>query len=251
MASARNLYVHAGRLFTTHTFDLIKFLILFFACLHVALAGDTGEHTCRIVFPRGPDSAPRKLHLYDGVGSTEVDLPRLNLSKIYRLRPGDISITLLPSRPASPEEVPTGAPVVKIPAEIKDFYLILTHDPGNKVVPVKLHVISANTKGFKRGEMLWLNLTKNPVAGMIGSKKLRLPAKGKVKIASPVSKPGNYPVRIDYRIPGKKHIYPLCETQWFHDPRSRSLAFVLPGAGTRTPRVMVFADFRIPEKKKR
>jgi hypothetical protein len=79
---------------------------------------------------------------------------------------------------------------------------------------------------------------------MIVSKKQRVPAKGKVKIASPVRAAGNYQVSIDYRIPGRKHIYPLCETQWYHDPRSRSLAFVLPGAGTRTPRVMVFADFR-------
>ncbi len=223
---------------------MIKFFILFIALLHVALAAEKGEHTCRIVFPRGPDSAPRKLYLYDGVKSTEVDLPRLNLSRIYRLRPGDISITLLPTPPASPEEVPPGAPVVKIPATMKDFYLILTHDPGNKVVPVKVHVISANAKGFRRGEMMWFNLTKNPVAGKVGSAKLRLPAKGSVKIAPPTQKSGNYPVRIDYRIPGKKHTYPLCETQWFHDPRSRSLAFVLPGAGTRTPRVMVFTDFR-------
>lgn len=39
-------------------------------------------------------------------------------------------------------------------------------------------------------------------------------------------------------------VYPICETQWLHDPRSRSLAFIFAKPGVRTPRVLVFPDYR-------
>ena len=50
--------------------------------------------------------------------------------------------------------------------------------------------------------------------------------------------------------PATSDCYPLCETKWLHDTRSRTLFFVVSQPGSRTPRVLGFPDYRdAPEKK--
>lgn len=202
------------------------------------------EHTCRILFLDGPDDAPSTLHLFDGTGSREVDLPRLNFSKVYELPAGDLSLHLLPQPPADPESLPPGAPSTKIPAGLTDFYLLLTHDPANPVAPVRMQAIDAGADKLKSGQMLWFNLTENPVGGTVGSEKLVIRPRSRVILDPPARGHTDYPVDLDYRIPGKEPLYPLCETRWQHDPRSRSVAFIIAKPGVRTPRVMVFPDYR-------
>ena len=211
-----------------------------------ALAQQAPEHTCRILFLDGPDAAPDTLHLFDGVSSREVELPRMNFSKVYELRPGALTLCLLPNAVDDPDLVPPGAPTVKVPAGTADFYLLVTSDPDNKVAPVRLQVINANAERLKRGQMLWFNLTKNTVGGTVGSEKLAIKPNSRVTLDAPARGNTNYPVDLAFRIPGKKPLYPLCETRWRHDPRSRSVAFIITKPGVRTPRVLVFPDYREP-----
>jgi hypothetical protein len=211
-------------------------------------AQEAPEHTCRILFLDGPDSAPDTLYLFDGAEAQEVELPRMNFSQVYKLRPGNLTLTMLTAPPEDPEELPAGAPTAQVPATTTDFYLLVTHNPANEVAPVRLQVIPAGQDKLKRGQMLWFNLTDNPIGGMVGSEKLALKAKSKMTLDAPARKRENYNVNLSFRIPGKEHIYPLCETQWLHDPRSRNLAFVLTKPGIRTPRVLVFPDYREKEE---
>ena len=68
---------------------------------------------------------------------------------------------------------------------------------------------------------------------------------------APTTGSGDYPVKLFFRIPDNEHLYPLCETKWRHDPRSRSVAFIITENGQRSPRVMIFPDFReAPSAKK-
>ncbi len=210
----------------------------------VSFAQKAPERTCRILFLDGPDAAPETLHLFDGATSREVDLPRMNFSKIYELRPGNITLRLLPAAVDDPEKVPPGAPSATVSEGVTDFYLLLTSDPANKVAPVRLQVIEAGSEHLKRGQMLWFNLTKNTVGGMVGSEKLVIKPNSRVTIDPPARGNLNYPVKLYFRIVGKEPLYPLCETQWRHDPRSRSVAFIIAQPGTRTPRVLAFPDYR-------
>ena len=50
--------------------------------------------------------------------------------------------------------------------------------------------------------------------------------------------------------PGQQRAEPLCETNWSHDPRSRSVYFVVETGGI-LPRILGFPDFRQPEKKEK
>lgn len=216
----------------------------------LACAEKAQEHSCRILFLEGPDDAPATLHLFDGAGSREVDLPRMNLSKVYRLRPGPLALSLLPQPLADPAKLPAGAPAATVPAELTDFYLLVTSDPANRVAPVRMQVINAGADRLKPGQMLWFNLTKNTVGGTVGSEKLVIQPQSRATLDPPARGNANYPVNLAYRIPGNEHLYPLCETKWLHDPRSRSLAFVIAGQGVRTPRVLVFPDYRETAGKK-
>ena len=73
------------------------------------VAEQAPEHTCRILFLDGPEDAPEKLQLFDGAKSCEVDLPRMNFSKVYQLRPGALTLRLLPAPVADPVRIPPGA----------------------------------------------------------------------------------------------------------------------------------------------
>jgi hypothetical protein len=50
-------------------------------------------------------------------------------------------------------------------------------------------------------------------------------------------------------MPDNDRLYPLCETKWQHDTRSRTVVFVVIQQGTRTPRVLGFPDYREPPEK--
>ena len=224
----------------------MKLLFLLLLLPAAALAQQAPKHTCRILFLDGPDNAPEKLQLFDGSKSREVDLPRMNFSKVYQLPAGPLELRLLPAPPADPAKLPPGAPTAAVAGDIADFYLLVTSDPANTVAPVRMQVINAGADKLKPGQMLWFNLTRNPVAGTLGSEKLTIQPGTRATLNAPATGNQDYQVNLSFRIPGNPRIYPLCETKWRHDPRSRSVAFIITEQGSRSPRVLVFPDYREP-----
>ncbi len=208
------------------------------------------KHTCRILFFDGPESAPEKLQLFDGAGCREVDLPRMNFSKVYELPPGPFRLSLLPAPPEDPTKLPPGAPSAAVAGDVVDFYLLVTSDPANTVAPVHMQIINAGADRLGSGQMLWFNLTKATVGGTVGSEKLVINPNSRVTLNPPASSNKDFAVNLAYRMPGDEHLYPLCETNWRHDPHSRSIVFINTDPGGRSPRVMAFPDYREPKPAK-
>ena len=223
---------------------------LFILCLFPALlvAQPTAERTCRILFLDAPDEAPSKLIHFDGTTAQEVDLPRMNLSRIYTLPAGAIRLRMLSTRPADASAIPAGAPAVEVPEATGDIYLILAHDSANTVAPVRMQIVNAAANRLGPGQMLWINLTPNAVGGLVGSEKLNMAAQSCVILNAPASGPTDYEVRLACRIPGEANSRPICQTKWLHDPRSRMLVFVIGDQAKRSPRVMAFPDYREPKQ---
>lgn len=221
----------------------LTILILLSLCLN-SFAQEAKKKTCRILFLERPSSAPAKLHLFDGATSREVELPGLNFSPVHELPAGTLMLTLLPSPPADPEKLPSGAPATRVPENVIDFYLIVTSDPENKVAPVRMKVIDAGQAEFRRGQILWFNLTDLTVRGSLGTEKLMIKPQSKFLMNAPAKGSEDYPVNLGYRGIDNGLWYPICETRWSHDPRSRSLGFLFMQGTSRTPRVQVFPDFR-------
>jgi hypothetical protein len=225
--------------------------LLFLLCLLPAFAAgeSKGPRTCRILFLGAPADAPEKLQLFDGKSCQEVELPQMNLSPVYRLPGGPLAIRMLATPPAKPEEVNPAAPGATLAEAVMDFYLLVSSDPTNKVVPIKLQVIDVNAANFKQGEMLWFNLTASSVGGQLGSQQLAMAPNSKAIVKAPAAKNEDYNVNLSYRMPDNDKLYPLCETKWLYDTRSRSLFFIISQEGSRTPRVLGFPDYRdAPEK---
>ncbi|MFM2171724.1 MAG: hypothetical protein RI957_1953 [Verrucomicrobiota bacterium] len=215
-----------------------------------AHAEKTPARTCRILFLNGPDSAPDTLHLFDGTRSQEVDLPRMNLSKVYELPTGPLTLRLLDKPVTGPKLLPTDAPSATVAETMLDLYLLVTSVSTDPSSPLRIQIISANNDQLRSGQMLWFNLSDQDIGGVVGSQKLLLRAQSRQVMEAPASKNEGYAVNLSYRRDGSDSLYPLCETKWQHDPRSRSLAFVIKENGARTPRVMVFPDYReAPEEK--
>jgi hypothetical protein len=224
-------------------------IILLLLSLASILQAAEGERTCRILFPGGPEQPAGKYYLFDGENSQEVTLPRLSFSPVYKLRPGDIKIWLLTRPIGKPEEIPAGSPEVTMNANTKDLYLLITTDPNNHVLPMRMQVVKADYDKIHLGEMLWFNLTQKPIAGKVGKSSLNLAPNSSALIGKPAASPGDYPVEIYFHVPNDDRIHPLIESQWYHDPRSRCVVFVFDEGRRRAPRVMSFSDFRLVEKK--
>lgn len=219
----------------------------FLPILLISSALAEGGRTFRILFLAAPADAPETLYLSDGTGTREVELPRLNFSPVYQLPAATRAIHLLPAAPATPEEVPPGAPAAAIPEPITDFYLLVSSDPANAIAPVKMQIIDADPEKFRMGQMLWFNLTANRVGGPLGSSSLNLAPNSRKITEAPASRNEDFLVNLSYRMPGNERLYPLCETKWRHDPLSRTVLFVLPQQGNRTPRILGIPDSREQE----
>ncbi len=204
--------------------------------------------TCRILVLSKPKSVPDTLHLFDGLKSQEVELPYMNLSKVYNIAPGPVTLRMLSSPVIDPKSIPSAAPSVVVPVSTKHIYLLLTVDLSNKVAPVKMAIIDANYDKIGKGEMLWFNLTKNTVAGKIGSRNLNVKPGGRALVKEPARGSEDYPVELYFRVPGDDFIHPLCENRWRHNPSSRSISFIVADGNRRAPKIRTFSDFRLEPK---
>jgi len=208
------------------------------------VALSAAERTCRVLYLGAPKDAPQTLQLFDGKGSQEIKLPRMNLSPVYKLPSGAITLRLLEKAPGKPEDIPVGAPKAVLAEGVSDFYLFISHDPGNTVLPFSMRIIAANPDKLRNGQMLWFNLTGSRIAGKVGSRKITLGPNSSGLTDAPTQGTEDYPVDVYYQLPGKNEAWHLCETKWLHNPAARILMFVFPEEGSRVPRIMSFTDFR-------
>ena len=224
---------------------------LLFLCLVAISSAQEAAHSARILFLNGPEGAAGPYYLFDGKETQEVELPRMSFSPVYDLRAGDFKLWLLTKPPVDAKSVPEGAPFVLVPAGVTDFYLICGVDPSNQVLPIQLRIVNANSDKIGRGEMQWFNLTAKAVIGKVGSQDLRLGPKATFLVKEPVTGDKSYPIELYFRVDGDDRTHPLIESQWSHDPRTRSIVFVFDEGKRRAPRVMAFSDFRTPKEKEK
>ena len=83
-----------------------------------------------------------------------------------------------------------------------------------------------------------------------GTTRLALAPSSRTVLDAPANRSEEYPVNLSFRMPGNEQLFPLCETKWRHDPRSRSVVFILAQDGRRSPRVIAFSDYREPSPEK-
>jgi hypothetical protein len=221
----------------------MRLLILLLACLPaVAFAQEKSRRTCRVLVLGEQGSVPSPLYLHDGTTARQIELPRMNLSQTYVMPAGALNLKLLAAPPAEGQPPNPVAPAATVAENIGAFYLLLTADPSNKTVPVRMQVIDASVERFKPGQMLWYNLTGMDVGGQVGKQQVTIKARSKMISEPPISTKEEYNVDLSYKHPTDGKTYPICETKWIHNPAARTVLFITVESGSPIPRVMSFRD---------
>lgn len=209
-----------------------------------------GGRTCRILFLAAPDDAPKTIFLNDGTTTQQVELPSLNLSDVYKLAPGNITLRLCTAIPTDEQPIPAGVPAVAVREAIVDCYLLIASDPKNTVMPLQCQVVNADPAGFRMGQMMWINLSPYQVGGQVGSRTINLKPQSQAIMESPLEGTGYYPVKIGYVPEKDQNAAVLVTTQWLNNPIGRMVVFIMILPNSRIPRIKGYSDYREPEKAK-
>lgn len=222
---------------------IVSLLLVSFVLVGAQESKDTTEHSrsCRIVFPERPNDAPKFAYLFDGKTTRRVDLPSTNFSEVISLPAGEITLLMTPDEVT--ENPPTGAPSLKISEGIKDFYIHVTADPTNDVLPLKLNLLDFGNGKLGRGETLWINLTDHEIEAKLGENKMTAPPKGEVVAKAPQAESGYFRAEFSYRPHAEGEFQMMTEQNWWHDAKSRHLGFIVSEEG-KLPRIYFFRDFR-------
>lgn len=199
--------------------------------------------SCRIVFPERPKDAPKVAYLFDGKKSYQVSLPSANFSEVIALPAGEITILITPNEVTGAEEPPTGAPSLAITEGIGDFYIHVTADPANPVLPLRLNLVDFGNGKLSPGETLWINLTDHEIQAKLGENTLTAPPKSQVVAKAPQPESGHYRAEFTYRPQAGGDFQPMTEQNWWHDAKSRHLGFIVSDEG-KLPKIYFFRDFR-------
>lgn len=213
------------------------------------ISADSGEtkdgRTCRIVFPERPKDAPTAAHLFDGMGSRQATLPSMNFSEVIALPLGEITLLMTAEEIKDPANVPQGAPKMRIPEAVKHFYLLVSSDPANPTLPLKLKMVSAGDGELKPGETLWCNLTDHRIQAKLGDISLLVEPGGQAVSKDPLPKSGYYKAEFTCQPNGVGDFQRITEQQWWHDAGSRHVGFMV-NTGGRLPKIFFYRDFRDP-----
>ena len=237
---------------------LIKFLTFLAATaivLNCAVYGQTtspepeseavtsSERTCRIVFPERPNSAPKAAFLFDGKDNQRIDLPSMNFSKVIALPPGDITLLLSPTKITDLENLPPNAPRLRIPENVKDFYILLSSDKENSLLPVRMNLVNTSEGRLKPGETLWFNLTPHRVVAKLGESKMSVRPRSTTVSRDPSYESGYYRAEFAFQPEAEGQFYRITEQHWWHDAENRHIGFIV-NSGGRLPKIYYYRDFR-------
>lgn len=216
----------------------------------ISLAINTARaqsRTCRIVYPERPQDAPISAYIYDGKDSQPVTLPSMNLSEVIELPGGEITIAMLTTKITDPKNLPPKFPSLKIPENIREFYIIITHDPEQKELPIKMNMVNTGEGKLKPGETLWYNYTGHRIAAKLGNAEMIIDPNGRGISGDPAPASGLYTAILKYQEDGKGEYKPITEQSWWHDSSSKHLGFIV-NTGGKLPRIYYFRDFRLPDE---
>lgn len=182
-----------------------------------------------------------KLHYLDQGQTSEVALPRMNLSTPYKAHGNEpLVFGQIDQKDGKPIIIPMAK--TKIPSSTQHAILLFLPAPKDHPLSFKILVIDYDKDKLRNGENLFINLSNEPVAGQFGKRKLLIPAKKQVKM-NPVldqDKAGRYFVNIRSQVNGKWR--PLCKSYWRFNPKTRKLVLIFRDPKTNRLRLLSFPE---------
>lgn len=216
----------------------MKYTYLLTAILCIAIHPlSAGEFRTLCFFGSG---TAKEVHHLENATITKTDLPTKNFSKSYQFTAG---VPILFGRP-NPEEAGTLIPYLAVtpPAGVQDLILLFfpTEDPE---APLKVIPIDGSWNEFKRGELMFLNVSSMNVSAVLGKTRFILESGTPKKISGPEpdDKDGDY-YYVTIRSQEKKSWRPLYKGYWPLDEKVRRFVFVFDDTKNDTVRLMGVPD---------
>jgi hypothetical protein len=222
---------------------LLPLIVSFISLTITVEAKSIGKRTCRIIFPERPKNATKIAHLFDGKKSHQVFLPSRNFSPIIELPEGELNILMTPNAITDLKNLPPEAPSLKIPKNVMDFYILVTSDPENSVLPLQMEIIRLSDGELTAGETLWINHTDHQIKVKLGESKILITPRGQQASKSPISTSGYYRAEFSYKKNAIGDFKKITEQSWWHDMKSRHLGFIV-NKGEQLPSIFLYRDFR-------
>ncbi|MFU8771891.1 MAG: hypothetical protein ACNA8H_05665 [Anaerolineales bacterium] len=219
--------------------------LLLTACLPLIaeVAQEQTKRTCRILYVADSSETISEAYLFDGTTSQKLHLPKMNFSEVIELPTGDLKLSLLSEPGNAPGGFPESAPAVNLTDKVTDFFLLVTGDPDNTYLPVKLTLIDISNNRLKPGETLWINYTDNKISAVLGEDELTiLPMKRAISRSS-LKKSGYYKAEFTYQREADGDFLPIMRKSWWHDSSSKNLGFIVQ-TSARLPKIFTIRDHR-------
>lgn len=207
-----------------------------------ALTSPVSAREVRTIYLPGSGGPLSKVHLIGAKVHLELELPPRNLSSAVEIPKGDLQLVALSKPPASPEDIPQGAPQILIPESWQRCILIFLGDPGNPVFPARIIPVNAGGVGFPKGTTRVYNLTDATIGGKFGTERILVKPGKTETFDAPMRDFGSYPVAIDCILKDDAAPRALCRSNWQHDPEARQILFVVAQKGQPLPRVWSVLD---------
>lgn len=227
---------------------IMKFLLPLVAiALGLSQIAPAAPRTCRFVYPERPADAPKTAYLFDGKKSRLIGLPSMNLSEIVSLPSGELTILMTPEEVEDIETLPPTAPRLIIPETVGECVVIVSPDPENPTLPVRLILLNTGGGKLKLGETMWFNLTEHRIAAKLGEAKVSIDPKGQAVSTPAMAQSGYYRAEFIFQPQGKGDFQRITEQSWWHDAKGKQLGFVVDTGG-RLPGIYTFIDLRPGEE---
>jgi len=168
----------------------------------------------------------------------------MNFSRVIGLPRGELTLLLTPNEITDLENLPLNVPRLKIPEGVKDFYILMSPDPANKVLPLRMNLVNTSDDKLKPGETLWFNLTEHNIVAKLGDSKMSVTPKSSTVSKDPIPESGYYRAQFAFQRQAKGSFYKITEQQWWHDAKSKHVGFIVPTGG-RLPKIYYYRDFRL------
>jgi hypothetical protein len=225
----------------------MRTIIAFLFCIcSLPLHSGAEEKTCRIIFPDRPQNAPQEVYLFDGEVSHKIALPSMNFSEILKLPAGDLELSITADAVSESAAITKAAPQVKIPAGMKNFYLVVLSDPGNTTMPLRMLPLDSGDDHLRPGQTLWVNLTAHRIACDYGDCSLDIPPDTNVVGEPPLKDSGYFKVKFRYQPNASGDFLPVMQKSAWFDAQSKNLGFIL-NSNNRFPRIFTIRDYREPK----
>lgn len=196
----------------------------------------------RAIYFSGYGGSLTSVYIVGAGVEAEMELPQRNLSPAVEIPKGELSLVALPKPPASLEEIPQGAPRIRIPESWQHCILIFISDPNNPVFPARVIPINGGGKDFPKGSTRVYNLSNFIVGGKFNEERVVVKPGKIVTFGAPIRDFGSYPVTIDFLSEGDSKPTPLVRSKWQHYPEERQILFVVPQDGKARPLIRGVRD---------